>query len=99
VFLAPAEEHPDPEVVALGLAVRAHDHLGAAGASTVVLLGGDTADAFLGERVVRVLGSLDTGMALGETVVDGRTITIVTKPGGFGHDRTVHDLLSTRSDR
>jgi hypothetical protein len=99
VFLAPAEEQPDPEVVALGLAVRAHDHLAATGTSIVVLLGGDTADAFLGERVGRVLGSLDTGMALGETAVDGRTITIVTKPGGFGHDRTVYDLLSTRNDR
>ena len=83
----------DAEVVALELAVRAHDLVAATGATTVVLLGGDTADAFIGERWVRLRGSLDTGVACGEMSVDGRSVTIVTKPGGFGHDLTVRNLL------
>lgn len=91
-----AEAGSDPEVVALELAVRAHDVVAATAASIVVLLGGDTADAFIGERSVRILGSLDTGVACGEMEVDGRTLTIVAKPGGFGHDLTVRDLLSRR---
>ena len=91
-----AEAGSDPEVVALELAVRAHDVVAATAANIVVLLGGDTADAFIGERSVRLLGSLDTGVACGEMELDGRTITVVAKPGGFGHDLTVRDLLSRR---
>jgi hypothetical protein len=86
----------DAEVVALKLAVRTHNLVSATGAATVVLLGGDTADAFIGDRAVRMLGSLDTGVACGEISLDGRAVTIVTKPGGFGNDRTVLDLLSRR---
>ena len=93
VMLPPPGLHADPEVVALELAVRAHEFLAASGTATVVLLGGDTADAFVGERVVRVLGSLG-GMALGVIGVGGRRISILSKPGGFGNDHTVLDLLN-----
>lgn len=93
-----------PEVVALELAGRAHDAVDRTGASLAVLLGGDTAEAFIGERPVTVLGSVrvaasrrgGAGMALGTVAVSGRTIWIVTKPGGFGDDRIVLDLLADR---
>jgi len=89
----------DAEVVALELAVRAHDHLHAEGAELVVLLGGDTADAFLGERPVRVVASLAAGLALGEVLIDGRTVPILTKPGGFGQDQLLVELLGARGQR
>jgi uncharacterized protein YgbK (DUF1537 family) len=82
-----------PDVVALQLAVRAHDALGARGADLVVLLGGDTADAFLGRRAVSVHGSVGVGMALGTTKVDGRDVAVVTKPGGFGEADDVRQVI------
>lgn len=93
VMLPPPGLRADPEVVALELAVRAHEFVAATDTGTVVLLGGDTADAFVGERVVRVLGSLG-GMALGIIEVGDREISILGKPGGFGNDHTVLDLLN-----
>ena len=93
VLLPPPGLHADPEVVALELAVRAHEFLAASGTATVILLGGDTADAFVGDRVVQVLGSLG-GMAFGVIELAGRRISILSKPGGFGNDHTVLDLLN-----
>lgn len=93
VMLPPPGLHADPEVVALQLAVRAHEFLAATGTATVILLGGDTTDAFVGERVVRVLGSLG-GLAFGVVELGGRRISILSKPGGFGNDHTVLDLLN-----
>lgn len=86
----------DPDIVALELAVRAHDQSHAGLSSVVVLLGGDTADAFLGERAVRVVGSLGPGLAVGEVDLDGRTVTVLTKPGGFGHDQLLVGILGTK---
>jgi uncharacterized protein YgbK (DUF1537 family) len=89
----------DPEIVALELATRAHDLLGARRFGLVVLLGGDTADAFLGERAVHVLGSVGVGMAYGTLVVGGRALGVVTKPGGFGATNALVDLLTPRPSR
>lgn len=87
----------DAEAVAVALAVRAHDHLHAnPDAAVVVLLGGDTAGAFLGDRAVHVLGSVGVGMALGDVDLDGRRLTVVTKPGGFGGTNALVDLLERR---
>jgi uncharacterized protein YgbK (DUF1537 family) len=87
----------DAEAVAVALAVRAHDHLHAhPDTVVVVLLGGDTAGAFLGDRAVHVQGSVGVGMALGEVDVDGRRLTVVTKPGGFGGTNALVDLLERR---
>jgi len=61
--------------------------------------GGDTADAFLGERPVRVVASLAAGLALGEVLIDGRTVPILTKPGGFGQDQLLVELLRARGQR
>ena len=63
----------------------------ASGASTVVILGGDTAAAVLGDRTLRVLGSADTAVPLCETE-DGR-LAVVTKGGGIGEEDTLARLL------
>lgn len=99
VIRPPADLRSDPEIVALELAGRAHDVVAERGASLVVLLGGDTAEAFIGERVVRVRGSVGVGMALGTVPLGSDDLTIVTKPGGFGDDRVVSDLLDRRGVR
>jgi len=97
VLFPPEQLRADAEVVALELSVRAHDHVHAEGAAVVLLLGGDTADAFVGERAVRMLGSLAPGLAVGEVLVEDRTLTVLTKPGGFGHDRLLVDVLAGRA--
>ena len=99
VIRPPAHLRADAEIVALELAGRAHDAVAERGASLVVLLGGDTAEAFIGQRVVRVWGSVGVGMALGTLSLGSSDITIVTKPGGFGDDRAVSDLLDRRGAR
>ena len=85
----------DREVVALELAFRAHEHLAAHRTDLVVLLGGDTADAFIGDRSVTVYGSVGVGMAFGSVAIDGRPLAIITKPGGFGATNALVDLLGT----
>ncbi len=87
----------DPEVVALELATRAHDHLGAHRCAVVVVIGGDTADAFLGARAVEVLGSLGTGVARGRVRLGDDVVDLVTKPGGFGPPGLLVELLGRRS--
>ena len=80
--------------VAAMLGSIAHDVLRRMRAATVVLVGGDTAEAFIGDRVVRVAGSLDVGVAVGSVDIDGRTMTLVSKPGAFGGTNTLVDLMS-----
>ena len=94
VLYPPDTLRADPAVVAIELAVRAHDHLAAHDAALVVLLGGDTADAFIGERAAHVIGLVGTGMAYAEVQVEGERVSVVTKPGGFGKDHAVLELLS-----
>ncbi len=83
----------DSEVVALELAERAHQLVADRRARSVILLGGDTAEAFLGESVVRVFGSIDVGVSLGDAEVRGRMLRIASKPGGFGAANTLVDLV------
>lgn len=87
---AGAADHADM-AAALGRAARAT--VARLGAATVVVIGGDTAEAVVGERPVRVHGSLGVGIACGTVELDGRSITIVTKPGGFGDPGTVEALM------
>ena len=99
VVRPPVNLRADGAVVALELATRAHDYLAAHPCVLVVLLGGDTADAFLGERAVRIHGSVGVGMAYGTVEVDGRSVRVVSKPGGFGATNALVDLLVGRSGR
>ncbi|MFN8022727.1 MAG: four-carbon acid sugar kinase family protein [Acidimicrobiales bacterium] len=59
----------------------------------LVVIGGDTAAAVIGEADVTVHGTLDVGVASGTVVLDGRRLQLITKPGGFGTAGTVTGVL------
>jgi len=84
---------PEPERVARDVAERAHRIVDACRARTVMLIGGDTAEAFIGDNVVHVYGSLDVGVSLGDADIRGRTLRVASKPGGFGTPNTLVDLV------
>jgi len=98
VIVAPTDVGIDREVIALELAYRAHEHLATHPTELVILLGGDTADAFIGDRSVIVHGSVGVGMALGTVTIDGHSLMIITKPGGFGTTNALVTLLGTRRE-
>jgi uncharacterized protein YgbK (DUF1537 family) len=58
---------------------------------TLVLIGGDTTAALLGDALVVVLGSVVPGTALVESLVVD--IPVITRAGGFGTDHALVDLL------
>jgi uncharacterized protein YgbK (DUF1537 family) len=89
----------DPEVVANEVAELAHLRVADIDANTVVLVGGDTAAAFIGDNVVRVFGSLGVGVSLGEMMLLGRPVRVVTKNGAFGTSETLVDLLTGGAPR
>jgi uncharacterized protein YgbK (DUF1537 family) len=84
----------DPEVVTADVAERAHSRVAAIGARSVMLIGGDTAEAFIGDNVVRVFGSIDVGVSLGDADIRGTRLRIASKPGGFGTPNTLVDLVT-----
>jgi uncharacterized protein YgbK (DUF1537 family) len=94
VVSSPIDRGDDSVAVALDLARRAHSLIRSAGPRTIVLVGGDTAEAVIGARSVSVEGSLDVGVAIGIVEVDGQRITVVAKPGAFGGPTTLVDLMS-----
>jgi uncharacterized protein YgbK (DUF1537 family) len=87
----------DAEAIATEVAGRAHRLVETLGAASVILVGGDTAAAFLGDAPVAVLGSVATGISLGEVTLAGRRLRLATKPGGFGSANTLVDLLRRAS--
>ncbi len=89
----------EPEVVATAVAERAHRRVAEMGAQSVVLVGGDTAAAFIGDHVMRVLGSLDVGVSLAEAELHGRPLRIACKNGGFGTANTLIDLVMRGRER
>jgi uncharacterized protein YgbK (DUF1537 family) len=66
--------------------IRRHVELGA-----IVILGGDTATAVIGDADVQVLGSFGPGEAWVDA--EGFDAPIVTRSGGFGADHALVDLL------
>ncbi len=84
----------EPEAVAAEVAERAHQRVAAVQARSVILVGGDTAAAFIGDNVVRVFGSIDVGVSLGEAEIRGRRLRVASKPGGFGTANTLADLVT-----
>ena len=84
------------DAMATGLAAKAWRWLDAGNGRLLVVLGGDTAAAVLGDRPLRVLGSVDTGVPLCETS-DGRCV--VTKGGAIGQPDTLARLLARRQSR
>jgi 4-hydroxythreonine-4-phosphate dehydrogenase len=101
VVRPPADADPsDPDGVLAALAAEAHRRLATdASIATVVVVGGDTAAAVLGAAAVTVHGTLGVGIALGRTVLGGREVRLVTKPGGFGGAGTLVDVLEGLIDR
>lgn len=57
----------------------------------MVVLGGDTTAAVLGDAAVAVHGSVDVGTAW--ATVEGFDMPVITRSGGFGSDRALLDLL------
>lgn len=92
VVIAP-DTPGDPEDVAADVAERAHLRVDALGAKSVIIVGGDSAEAFLGDSTVEVFGSVDDAVGIGEAVVRGRRLHLATKPGGFGSPNTLVDLV------
>ena len=84
----------DPEAIAGEVAERAHQLVAARNARSVILVGGDTAEAFIGDNVVRVFGSIDVGVSLGDAELRGRRLRVASKPGGFGTPNTLVDLVT-----
>lgn len=73
-------------------AVIESGHLG-----TLVIIGGDTAAALLGDTLVVVHGSVRPGTALVESLVVD--VPVVTRAGGFGGPEALVDLLWSRMPR
>jgi D-threonate/D-erythronate kinase len=93
VVTSSEERGSDHEGVVAEVAERAHRLVAAIGARSVILVGGDTAEAFIGDSVVRIFGSIDVGVSLGDADVRGRRLRLASKPGGFGTANTLVDLV------
>jgi 4-hydroxythreonine-4-phosphate dehydrogenase len=94
VVTSPEVRSDEPEAIAAEVAERAHQRVIALQARSVILVGGDTAAAFIGDSVVRVFGSIGVGISLGEAEIRGRRLRIAGKPGGFGTANTRVDLVT-----
>ncbi len=89
---------PDPEArddslaVAAELGARTRAALAEHGFRTIVVVGGDTAAAVLGDAVVHVGGTVAPGVAWSRPWGDDGPL-VLTKPGGFGSPSALVDLL------
>ena len=79
------------EAMAARLAAASWAWLAETRAPSLIVLGGDTAAAVLGDQPLRVLGSIDTGLPLCTTEDGG--LTVVTKGGSIGAPDTLAKLL------
>ncbi len=93
VVMSPDVRGGDAEAIAFEVAGRAHRLVGELGARSVILVGGDTAAAFIGDVPVAVLGSIGVGISLGEAQFGARRLRLASKPGGFGTPNTLVDLV------
>jgi uncharacterized protein YgbK (DUF1537 family) len=94
IVMSPDDRTGDADAVAMELAGRAHRLVGELQARSMILVGGDTAAAFIGDAAVAVYGSVGLGISLGETVLGGRRLRLACKPGGFGTTNTLVDLVT-----
>jgi len=84
----------DAELVLAELARTVHARLDLdVTIATVVVVGGDTAAAVIGDAAVTVEGTLGVGIAVGSVELRGRRLRLVTEPGGFGAAGTLVDVL------
>jgi uncharacterized protein YgbK (DUF1537 family) len=75
------------------LAARVDAALVARPARALLVVGGDTAAALLGDAVVEVHGTVASGAPWGIDTRSGRTV--VTRSGGFGDDGALVDMVAT----
>lgn len=80
------------DAMAAKLAAATWQCVGAGHVATLILLGGDSAAAVLGDRPLRVVGTVDVGVPLCRDETTG--LEIVTKGGGIGQPETLKGLLS-----
>lgn len=106
VLATPPETHVEDaaaEAMAANLAAITREVLRRSGAPTLVVLGGDTAAAVLGERELRVCGNVAVGVPASEyddadsAEWSCRLQRIVTKGGGIGQADTLTRLLPRRN--
>jgi uncharacterized protein YgbK (DUF1537 family) len=93
VVMSPDVRGGEAEAIAGEAAGRAHLLVAALEARSVILVGGDTAAAFIGDIPITVLGSIGTGISLGEAQFGSRRLRVASKPGGFGAPNTLVDLV------
>ena len=93
VLRPPSTELDDPEAIASALGDTAREAIQSGRFATVVVVGGDTAAAVLGDRVVLVGGTVAPGVAWSRAWGDDGPL-LLTKPGGFGTPSTIVDLVS-----
>ena len=86
--------HDDANQAARDLAVRAADRTAGSMVSTMLIIGGDTAAAVIGDKPWTVWGHAGPGLPYGRAT-DGTGPWVITKAGGFGDDQTLVDLYST----
>jgi uncharacterized protein YgbK (DUF1537 family) len=82
--------------VAAELAAASRELLATTCIGTLVVVGGDTAAAVLGDAPMVVGGTLAPGVPWSRRA-DGRGPLVVTKAGGFGQPAALVDLLAGRS--
>ena len=89
-----AIHHAQADAMAARLAAGAWKWLDAGRAKALIILGGDTAAAVLGDRPLDVVGSVDTGVPLCLAGADRRAV--LTKGGGIGREDTLLKLLFSK---
>ena len=92
ILSAPDAEGPLHARVAHALAEQALARAAQARPSTIVILGGDTAAAFLGDEPRVVGGTVAVGMPWSHDA-QGRGPLVITKAGGFGGSDALVELL------
>ncbi len=95
IVAAPDADGPLHTGAAQTLAAEAHAMAAALTPATVILLGGDTAAAYLGEAPRLVCGSAAVGMPWSRNA-DGEGPLVITKAGGFGGPGVLVGLFSPR---
>jgi D-threonate/D-erythronate kinase len=101
VAMSPDDRAGDADAIAIAmeLAGRAHRLVGELQARSVILVGGDTAAAFIGDAAVALYGSVGVGISLGEATLGRRRLRLACKPGGFGTTNTLVDLVKRGMQR
>ena len=87
----------DAERSARELAVAVRDRLVGGGVGTLVVIGGDTAAAVLGDETMRVGGVVGVGMPW-MRLASGRGPLVITRAGSFGDEGSLAAMIAARMD-